>query len=102
MSNHDALVSIPKSWRSIGQLKLQGTVWALLRHKARCMALRAAGEKTQVFRDFDPASPNGAEVPDPYYGRPEDFRLMFNLVEAACKGLFEYCVDRYRLEPPSH
>ena len=65
-------------------------------------APNAAGKvKIKLLRDFDASSPKGAEVPDPYYGRPEDFRLMFNLVEAACKGLFEYVVDRYRLEPPS-
>lgn len=40
-----------------------------------------------LLRAFDPAAPDGAEVPDPYYGGPEDYAEVFDLVEAAAKGL---------------
>jgi protein-tyrosine-phosphatase len=29
----------------------------------------------------------GAEVPDPYNGRPEDYAEVFELVQAAARGL---------------
>jgi protein-tyrosine phosphatase len=29
------------------------------------------------------------EVPDPYYGGPDSFELMLNILEDACQGLFE-------------
>ena len=41
------------------------------------------------FRSFDPASPHGAEVPDPYYGGPDGFEHVFDVCEAACRGLLE-------------
>jgi len=61
----------------------------------------AAKLKIKLLRDFDPDSPKGAEVPDPYYGRAEDFERMFSLVEIACQGLLDHAIERYRLEPLS-
>lgn len=43
--------------------------------------------RIQLMRSFDPAAPAGAEVPDPYYGSPDDYAEVFELVEAAAKGL---------------
>jgi protein-tyrosine phosphatase len=43
--------------------------------------------RIQLMRSFDPAAPDGAEIPDPYYGSPEDYAEVFELVEAAAKGL---------------
>lgn len=40
-----------------------------------------------LLRAFDPAAPDDAEVPDPYYGGPEDYAEVFDLVDAAAKGL---------------
>ena len=39
------------------------------------------------FRDFDPASPAGSDVPDPYYGGPEGFETVYDLCDAAAEGL---------------
>ena len=52
----------------------------------------AAGEedlsaRIRLMRSFDPAAADGAEVPDPYYGSPADYAEVFELVEAASKGL---------------
>jgi protein-tyrosine phosphatase len=44
-------------------------------------------DRIQLMRAFDPAAPAGAEVPDPYYGSPDDYAEVFELVEAAAKGL---------------
>jgi protein-tyrosine phosphatase len=48
-----------------------------------------AEEKVRLLREFDPAS-DGApdlDVPDPYYGGPDGFDEVLDLVEAACRGL---------------
>jgi protein-tyrosine phosphatase len=39
------------------------------------------------FRDFDPGSPPGSDVPDPYYGGPEGFEEVYDLCVAAADGL---------------
>jgi low molecular weight protein-tyrosine phosphatase len=43
--------------------------------------------RIRLMRSFDPAAPAGAEVPDPYYGSPDDYVEVFELVEAAAKCL---------------
>lgn len=42
--------------------------------------------KVKLLRSFDPASPPGAEVPDPYFGE-DGFDEVLALIEAACDGL---------------
>jgi protein-tyrosine phosphatase len=49
----------------------------------------AARDKVSLLRAFDPASPAGAEVPDPYYGGPDGFDRVFDICEAACRGLLQ-------------
>lgn len=49
----------------------------------------AASSKVHLFRSFDPAAPDGAEVPDPYYGGERGFDDVFDICEAACRGLLE-------------
>ena len=41
--------------------------------------------KLSLFRDFDPGSPEGAEVPDPYYSG--GFDHVYEICEAAASGL---------------
>ncbi len=43
--------------------------------------------RIRLLRDFDPAAPDDAEVPDPYSGGPEHFAAALDLIEAAVKGL---------------
>jgi protein-tyrosine phosphatase len=47
-------------------------------------------EKVHVLRDFDPASPKSSRVPDPYYGGPEGFEDVFDICDAACRGLLAH------------
>jgi len=49
----------------------------------------AAREKLHLLRSFDPGSPEGASVPDPYYGGEEDFDDVVRLCLAACTPLLE-------------
>jgi protein-tyrosine phosphatase len=53
--------------------------------------------KVKLLRDFDPRSPKGSEVPDPYYGGAEDFRKAFELIESACKGLLDHLRTQHGL-----
>ena len=53
--------------------------------------------KIKLLRDFDPLSPKGSEIPDPYYGSSEDVARAFDMVEAACKGLLDHLRQRHRL-----
>jgi protein-tyrosine phosphatase len=43
--------------------------------------------RIRLLRSFDPAAPDGAQVPDPYGGGPEQFAEVFDLVHAATRGL---------------
>jgi protein-tyrosine phosphatase len=50
---------------------------------------RDARTKIMLLREFDPASVEAGdlEVPDPYYGGPDGFDHVLDLVEAACEGV---------------
>lgn len=50
----------------------------------------AAREKVVLLRSFDAASRDDLDVPDPYYGGPEGFSTVFDVVDAACRGLLEH------------
>ncbi len=41
----------------------------------------------RLLREFDPTAPHGAEVPDPYFGGPDGFTDVFDMVDRACTGL---------------
>ena len=49
------------------------------------------------FRAFDPASPDDAPVPDPYYGGADGFDEVFDICEAGCRGLLEHVRERLGL-----
>ena len=44
--------------------------------------------KLHLLREFDPeADPTDVDVPDPWYGGAEGFAHVYDLMEAACRGL---------------
>jgi protein-tyrosine phosphatase len=49
-----------------------------------------ARAKVRLLRSFDPASPPGAPVPDPYFGGDDGFEHVLDLCEAACSGLIAH------------
>ena len=59
-------------------------------HLERLAPDATARAKIHLLRDFDPASPKGSDVPDPYYGGPEGFELVLDICETACKGLLDH------------
>jgi protein-tyrosine phosphatase len=56
-----------------------------------------ARAKLHLLRAFDPASPSDAPVPDPYYGGPDGFEDVFDICEAACRGLLDHIIDQHQL-----
>lgn len=48
----------------------------------------ASAAKVRLLREWDPAARDGdRDVPDPYYGGPEGFPIVLDMVERACAGL---------------
>ena len=44
-------------------------------------------ERVRLLRSFDPDAPEGAGVPDPYYGGPDGFGEVLTMIRAAMPGL---------------
>lgn len=54
-----------------------------------------AAAKVRLLREFDPSTGAGeSSVPDPYYGGPDGFGEVFDMVDAACRGLLEHLTAR--------
>lgn len=63
-------------------------------------SLQRAGvpkEKIRLMRSFDPDSPRGAEVADPYYGGPDGFVRTRTEIEAATPGLVNWVSETLAL-----
>jgi protein-tyrosine phosphatase len=60
----------------------------------------AARAKVHLLRSFDAASPQGASVPDPYYGGDEDFDDVVQICLAACRPLLERLRHEHSLDTP--
>jgi protein-tyrosine phosphatase len=62
-----------------------------LRHLRALAPDDEARAKVRLLREFDPTSAGAPDldVPDPYYGGPDGFENVLDLVEAACRGLLE-------------
>lgn len=56
-----------------------------------------AAAKVHLLRSFDPASDAEDDVPDPYYGGPQGFEQVFDICEAACRGLLAELRRRHNL-----
>ena len=54
--------------------------------------------KVELLRQYDAASSNPADVPDPYYGDDRGFERVFDICEAACRGLLEHIVKQHALK----
>lgn len=56
-----------------------------------------AEQRLFLFRSFDPESPKGANVPDPYYGGESGFDDVFDICDAACRGLLKHIQEVHDL-----
>jgi protein-tyrosine phosphatase len=46
-----------------------------------------------LLREFDPEGGPGAEVPDPYYGGPNGFEEVFDIVDRSCREFLEFVLQ---------
>jgi protein-tyrosine phosphatase len=55
-------------------------------------------EKVELLRDFE-GNPSERSVPDPYHGGARGFDEVFEICEAACRGLLSTLISRRGLQP---
>lgn len=53
--------------------------------------------EVRLLREFDPEAGGDRDVPDPYFGSPDGFEHVHDLVERSARGLLEYLMDRHEL-----
>jgi len=75
-------------------LAMDRSNWSAL----RSLAPRAAHERVRLFLEFA-ADAGVLEVPDPYYGGPNGFEEVLDLIEAASRGLLQHLKERARHAP---
>ncbi|WP_018297152.1 low molecular weight protein-tyrosine-phosphatase [Corynebacterium lubricantis] len=59
-------------------------------HVSELIARGVPEDRIRLLRSFDPASPEGAGVDDPYYGGPEGFSETRTQIESATPGIIEW------------
>jgi len=81
-------------------LAMDGSNLARLRRMAPD---RDAADRAALFLTFDPSragSGDDLEVPDPYNGGPEEYELVFDLVQPASRGLADQLAELLTDPPP--
>jgi protein-tyrosine phosphatase len=53
-----------------------------------------------LLREFDPEGGPGAEVPDPYYGGPNGFEEVYDIVERSCRRLLDHILEEHGMAAP--
>jgi protein-tyrosine phosphatase len=61
----------------------------------RQAAPHAARERVRLFLEYGPDA-DALDVPDPYYGGPNGFEEVLDLIEAASRGLLRHLRERAR------
>lgn len=54
----------------------------------------AAASRVHLLREFDPTAEGDLAVPDPYFGGLDGFSEVFDMVDAACRGLIDHLEAR--------
>jgi protein-tyrosine phosphatase len=67
-----------------------GNVRRLAGHDASSPAVR-------LFREFDPEAEGELDVPDPYFGGPDGFENVHDLVERSARGLLDHLREHHGL-----
>ncbi|MCP5039795.1 MAG: low molecular weight phosphotyrosine protein phosphatase [bacterium] len=55
-------------------------------------------ERLSLLRKFDPGNPRDPNVPDPYYGDDDGFERVYDICEAACRGLLRHITGKHDLD----
>ena len=72
-------------------LAMDRSNWSALRQAAPL----AARERVRMFLEYGPDA-DVLDVPDPYYGGPNGFEEVLDLIEAASRGLLQHLRERAR------
>jgi protein-tyrosine phosphatase len=59
-------------------------------HRRALRDLVAEPDRVRLLRSFDPTAPDGAEVPDPYFGDDAGFAEVLAMVRDAMPGLLDW------------
>jgi protein-tyrosine phosphatase len=78
-------------------LAMDGSNLARLRRMAPD---RDTADRAALFLTFDPSRAGDLEVPDPYNGGPEEYELVFDLVQPAARGLADQLAQLLADPPP--
>jgi protein-tyrosine phosphatase len=64
--------------------------------RVRALVEQAGGHRAEIvlLRHFDAEAAGELEVPDPYFGGPDGFEDVHDMVERACRGLLEHIRSR--------
>jgi protein-tyrosine phosphatase len=71
-------------------------------HEKALRKLVGDPSRVRMLRSFDPRvadDPDGADVPDPYYGGPDGFEQVLAMIEAATPGLLAWVREHLDAEP---
>ncbi len=82
-----------------GDFEIFDYVLAMDRMNYRTLSIACpphARERLSLFLDFAPTL-GLDEVPDPYYGGPNGFDDVFNICDAACRGLLKSLREKHSL-----
>lgn len=98
---HQRGVRLTSRARQVGRSDFDDFDWILAMDDSNLSHLRRLArptdhERIRKFRDFDPDDA-GADVPDPYYGGPEGFDDVLDIVERTARALLDHL--RPALEP---
>ena len=67
-------------------------ILAMDRGHRRALLSRAPAahrDKVRLMRDYDDPVNHGEDVPDPYYGGPDGFESMYQMLAVCCRNLLE-------------
>lgn len=53
--------------------------------------------KLSLLRSYDATKPDSQDVPDPYYGDGNGFERVYDICEAACRGLLQHITKEHDL-----
>jgi protein-tyrosine phosphatase len=53
--------------------------------------------EVRLFREFDPEAAGELDVPDPYFGGPDGFENVHDLVERSARGLVDHLREQHGL-----
>lgn len=64
-------------------------------HRRALRSMVPEPDRVRLLRSFDPAAPEDAEIPDPYYGEADGFAEVLAMIRAAMPGLLDWVREHH-------